>query len=74
MVSLLASAATSLAPLQLGGLLSEPLGQALAVIVAIAVVVLVGRIALKIAWRLVTIAAVVVGALLLLSFFGINVL
>ncbi|SEF61809.1 hypothetical protein SAMN04488133_0271 [Halobellus limi] len=61
-------------PLQLGGLLSEPLGQALAVIVAIAVVVLVGRIALKIAWRLVTIAAVVVGALLLLSFFGISVL
>ncbi|MFC6872857.1 hypothetical protein [Halobellus marinus] len=74
MVSLLGSAAASLAPLQLGGLLSEPLGQALAVIVAIAVVVLVGRVALKVAWRLVTIAAVVVGALLLLSFFGINVL
>ena len=61
-------------PLQLGGLLGRPLGQALAVIVAIAVVVLVGRLALKVAWRLVTIAAVVVGALLVLSFFGINVL
>ncbi|WP_049985714.1 hypothetical protein [Halobellus rufus] len=73
MSSLLAAAAT-VAPMQLGGLLSQPLGQALAVIVAIAIVVLVGRIALKIAWRLVTIAAVVVGALLVLSFFGINVL
>ncbi|RLM88155.1 hypothetical protein D3D02_13150 [Halobellus sp. Atlit-38R] len=64
----------SIAPLQLGGLLAQPLGQALAVIVAIAVVIIVGRIALKIAWRLVTIAALVVGALLVLSFFGINVL
>jgi hypothetical protein len=73
MSSPLASAA-AFVPMQLGGLLSEPLGQALAVIVAIAVVVIVGRIALKIAWRLVTIAAVVVGALLLLSFFGISVL
>jgi hypothetical protein len=73
MSSTLTSAA-AVVPLQLGGLLSEPLGQALAVIVAIAIVVLVGRIALKIAWRLVTIAAVVVGALLLLSFFGISVL
>ncbi|MFD1598924.1 hypothetical protein [Halobellus rarus] len=73
MSSQLVSAA-ALVPLQLGGLLSEPLGQALAVIVAIAVIVVVGRIVLKIAWRLVTIAAVVVGALLLLSFFGISVL
>jgi hypothetical protein len=61
-------------PLQLGGLLGAPLGQALAVIVGIAVVILVGRIVLKVAWRVVTIAAVVVGVLLLLSFFGINVL
>lgn len=69
----LGSAASGL-PLQLGGLLGEPLGQVLAVIVAIAIVVLVGRIVLKVAWRLVTIAAVVIGALLVLSFFGINVL
>jgi len=73
MIPGLGSAAPAL-PLQLGGLLGEPLGQALAVIVAIAVVVLVGRIVLKVAWRLVTIAAVVIGALLVLSFFGINVL
>ncbi|ELZ96757.1 hypothetical protein C440_03248 [Haloferax mucosum ATCC BAA-1512] len=61
-------------PLQLGGLLSGQLGQILLVLVAIAVVVLVGRLVLKVAWRLVTIAAIIVGALLLLSFFGINVL
>ncbi|WP_144903114.1 hypothetical protein [Halobellus captivus] len=74
MMSLLTSAVTAFAPMQLGGLLSQPLGQALAVIVAIGLVIIIGRIALKIAWRLVTIAAVVVGALLLLSFFGISVL
>lgn len=55
--------------LQLGGLLSDPLGQLLAVILGIGVVVLVGRLVLRIAWRLVTIAAVVVGLLLLASFF-----
>jgi hypothetical protein len=55
--------------LQLGGALSGPLGQLLLVIVAIGVVVVVGRIVLKIAWRLVTIAAVVVGLLLLASLF-----
>ncbi|WP_410766865.1 hypothetical protein [Haloferax sp. DFSO60] len=60
--------------LQAGGLLATPLGQLLAVIVGIAIVVLVGRVVLKVAWRLVTIAAIVVGALLLLSFFGINVI
>ncbi|RLM57462.1 hypothetical protein DVK02_06770 [Halobellus sp. Atlit-31R] len=74
MTSTLTSVTASLLPLQLGGLLAQPLGQALAVLVAIAVVIVVGRIALKIAWRLVTIAALVVGALLVLSFFGINVL
>jgi hypothetical protein len=73
-MSSLLTSAMSITPLQLGGLLADPLGQALAVIVAIAVVILVGRIALKVAWRLVTIAAVVVGALLVLSFFGISVL
>jgi hypothetical protein len=62
----------SLAPqmlLQLGGALSGPLGQLLLVIVAIGLVVVVGRIVLKIAWRLVTIAALVVGLLLLASLF-----
>ena len=73
MTSGLESTAAAL-PLQLGGVPGQPLGRALAVIVAIAIVVLVGRIALKVAWRLVTIAAVVVGALVVLSFFGISVL
>jgi hypothetical protein len=65
-------AAMSLTPqvlLQLGGALSGPLGQILLVIVAIGLVVVVGRIVLKIAWRLVTIAALVVGLLLLASLF-----
>lgn len=62
-----------LVPLQLGGFLSGPLGQILMVLVAVAVVILVGRLVLKVAWRLVTIAAVIVAILLLLSFFGINV-
>jgi hypothetical protein len=60
-------------PVQFGGLLSTPLGQAFAVVVALAVVVLVGRVVLNIAWRLVTIAAVIIGILLLLSFFGIGI-
>jgi len=59
--------ASALVPLQAGGLLDSPLGQLLLVVVAVGVVVLVGRIVLRIAWRLVTIAAVVIGALLLLS-------
>lgn len=55
--------------LQAGGILDTPLGQLLVVIVGIGVVVLVGRVVLRIAWRLVTIAAVVVGILLLVSMF-----
>jgi hypothetical protein len=51
--------------LQLGGAFAGPLGQLLLAIVAVGVVVLVGRVVLKVAWRLVTIAAVVVGLLLL---------
>lgn len=57
------------AVLQLGGALSGPLGRALMVVVAIGVVVLVGRVVLQIAWRLVTIAAVVIGILLLVMMF-----
>jgi hypothetical protein len=53
--------------LQMDGALGGPLGQLLLVIIAIGVVVVVGRIVLKIAWRLVTIAAVVVGLLLIAS-------
>jgi hypothetical protein len=54
---------------QLGGLLGGPLGHLLLAIAGVGVVVLVGRVLLKIAWRLVTIAAVVVGVLLLVSMF-----
>jgi hypothetical protein len=56
--------------LQLGGLPGGPLVRLLVAIVVVGVVVLVGRFVLSIAWRLVTIAAVVVGLLLLLSLFG----
>jgi hypothetical protein len=65
--SLLASVLPVL--LQAGGIFETPLGQLLVVIVGIGVVVLVGRLVLRVAWRLVTIAAVVVGALLLVSMF-----
>ena len=58
---------TSQMLLQMGGALGGPLGQLLLAIIAISVVVVVGRIVLKIAWRLVTIAAVVVGLLLIAS-------
>jgi len=60
---------TSQVVLQFGGLLGGPLGQLLLTIVAIGVVIVVGRVVLKIAWRLVTIAALVVGLLLLASMF-----
>jgi hypothetical protein len=53
--------------LQFGLASGNPLVQLLVLIAAIGVVVLVGRIVLKVAWRLVTIAAVVIGLLLLAS-------
>jgi hypothetical protein len=55
--------------LQLGGVLGGPLGQLLLTIVAVGIVVLIGRVVLKIAWRLVTIAAIVVALVLLVSLF-----
>mgnify|MGYP006275668121 CR=1 FL=1 len=56
-------------PLQ-GPLPDGILGQAIIAIVAIAIVVVVGRIVLRIAWKLVIVAAVVVGLLWLLSVVG----
>ena len=56
-----------LAPTQLGGVAGTDLGQLLVVLVALAVVVLVGRTVLKVAWRLVTIAVLIVAALYVLS-------
>ncbi|MBO4249232.1 MULTISPECIES: hypothetical protein [Halomicrobium] len=41
---------------------------------ALAVVILIGRIVLKFAWRLVVLAAVAVGVLYLLGLLGISVL
>ena len=43
------------------------LGQALLALLAIAVVIVVGRVILSIAWKLVLIASVVIGALWLVS-------
>lgn len=45
------------------GLLATPLGQLLVGLVVIAIVIILGRIVLNIAWKLVLIAAVVVGIL-----------
>jgi hypothetical protein len=53
------------------GVLAGPLGRILVVLIGIAIVVLVGRFVLSIAWRLVTIGAVLVGVLLVLSTFGL---
>jgi len=49
--------------LQIAGV-PDLLLQALAVVVVVGVVVLVGRVVLRIAWRLVTVAAVVIALLL----------
>ncbi|MFC4447824.1 hypothetical protein [Halorussus aquaticus] len=45
------------------GLLATPLGKLLVGLVALAAVVLVGRILLNVAWKLLLVAIVVVGAL-----------
>lgn len=57
-------------PLQFGPVFATPLGKLFVAIVAIAVVVLVGRLVLRVAWRLVTIAALIVGLLLVVSLFA----
>lgn len=57
-------------PLQaLGGLLGTQLGQLLVALVVIAVVVLVGRFVLNVAWKLVLIATAIVGAIWLVTTF-----
>jgi hypothetical protein len=55
--------------LQFGLDSGNPLVSLLAVVVAIGLVVLVGRIVLKVAWRLVTIAAVIIGLVVLVTTF-----
>ncbi len=58
------------APLQ-AGILASPMGQLLVALVAVAVVIVLGKFVLKLAWRLVTIGIVVVAALFLLSTAGL---
>lgn len=53
----------AIALLTLEGVTSTPLGTLLVALVAIGVIVLVGRVLLSIAWKLVLVATVVVGAL-----------
>lgn len=59
----------ALAPLQAGGLFGGPLGKVLAFLVLAALVVVVGRVVLRIAWRLVTIGIAIVVLLMLASIF-----
>ncbi len=48
--------------LALGGLTSSPLGTLLVALVAITVIVLVGRFVLSVAWKLLVVATLLVGA------------
>lgn len=59
---------TPLLALQLE-ILNTPFGRILAAIVVVGIVILVGRLVLRVAWRLVTIAAVIVALLFLASIF-----
>lgn len=54
------------------GVLGTPLGQLLAALVVLAVVLLVGRLFLRIAWRVVTIGIVLVAAALTASMLGVG--
>lgn len=54
------------------GVFASPLGRILLALIGIAVVLIVGRFLLSLAWKIVTIAAVIVGLLLLLSMFGLS--
>ena len=57
----------SAALLQLPGVANTPLGKLLVAIVALAVIVLVGRIVLSVAWKMLMIAGIVVAALYAIS-------
>ena len=69
MTASLAASASSL-PLQ-AGLLASQAGQLLVALVAVALVIVVGKFVLKLAWRLVTIGIVLVAAFFLLSTVGV---
>ena len=53
--------------LQLQALPNSPLGKLLVAIVALAVIVLVGRIVLSVAWKMLMVAGIVVAALYAIS-------
>ncbi|WP_435097456.1 hypothetical protein [Halorubrum sp. N11] len=57
-------------PLQAGLLASQP-GQLLVALVAVAIVIILGKFVLKLAWRLVTIGIVLVAVFYLLSMLGV---
>ena len=65
----LAAAAAAL-PLQ-SGLFASQAGQLLVTLVAVAIIIVVGKFVLKLAWRLVTIGIVLVAAFFLLSTVGL---
>ena len=69
MTASLTALASSL-PAQAGLLASQP-GQLLIALVAVALIIIVGKFVLKLAWRLVTIGIVVVAAFFLLSTAGL---
>lgn len=69
MTASLAELASSL-PLQ-AGLLASQAGQLLVALVAVAIIIVVGKFVLKLAWRLVTIGIVLVAAFFLLSTVGV---
>ncbi|WP_049979801.1 hypothetical protein [Halolamina rubra] len=60
--------ALSLALLQLP-IPEDPIGQALVLLLVVAVVIVVGRVVLSIAWKLVLIASVILGALWIVTTF-----
>jgi len=64
------AALTPSLPLQ-AGLLASQTGQLLVALVAVALVIVVGKFVLKLAWRLVTIGIVLVAAFFLLSTAGV---
>ena len=69
MTASLAALASSL-PLQ-AGLLASQAGQLLVALVAVAIIIVVGKFVLKLAWRLVTIGIVLVAVFYLLSTIGL---
>jgi hypothetical protein len=63
----LAASPLAAAPLALQGLLATPLGKLLVALVAITVIVLVGRVVLSVAWKLLVVATIIVAGLWLVS-------